>query len=371
MQWEYLQDNYYDMTQPEIYAAIQSLTDIGSGYDVLDVACGVESKELADLLVEKAILLKAKFTHEDFAEFKDIITFEVFESLAKYTGHNADYPEYNKDDRSWDHFYDNCTEWPEEILLPVIERLRRLGNGEAVADAVLSMKSINARTALVRKAIAVGTKFKHEDFWNIENHVPDEVYEELADHAGFFADCPCYDSKNQTWKYFYEESCCWPEKIQLLAMDKLKTFGKQNQVAETIMGLDSEVSRTRLAEMAIQRSIIFSRENLVEIEILLPEDVFAQLLSLANIPADDLYFDEDNMTWDDFYSSYSDWDEQLLARRIRKLKDFGPSEEICEVIQGMPTFELEEAIYKKAISKGVVFTEEELDEIGRVEYTSV
>jgi len=70
------------------------------------------------------------------------------------------------------------------------------------------------------------------------------------------------------------------------------------------------------------------------------------------------------MEWDDFFACYSDWSDDILLRRIRKLKKFGPSEEVAEAIQCMPNSEAEDLLYQKAVTAGVKFTREEKEELG-------
>ena len=48
-----------------------------------------------------------------------------------------------------------------------------------------------------------------------------------------------------------------------------------------------------------------------------------------------------------------------LERRLNKLNDFGPSHEVIDVIECLPTSEMEDLLYKKAVAAGVEFTEEE------------
>ena len=176
-------------------------------------------------------------------------------------------------------------------------------------------------------------KFNHEDFENLQDELPVEVYGELAAYTGFSAECPDYDKDNHTWKYFYENGSGWTEEIQLAAISSLKTFGGQKQVMEVILELDADAPKCALVELAIEKNVVFNRESLQLLDGSLPDDLFAKLLSMAGVPEDDLYFDEANMTWDDFYGSYSDWDDDLLRRRIQKLKSFGPSEEVAEVLK--------------------------------------
>lgn len=54
----------------------------------------------------------------------------------------------------------------------------------------------------------------------------------------------------------------------------------------------------------------------------------------------------------------------MLTRRLHKLSDFGPSYEVFDAIQNLPTSELEDLLCDKAIAAGVKFSREEKIELG-------
>lgn len=367
MQWCDFYDAFWDWSDSTRRTRISSLEDIGSGDEVVDAVLEIEDPKIKAQLIRKAIKLGAKFTIDDFQNLEDELPDEIYAELGRYAGFDADNPTYDQTDTTWSHFYDNFTEWSPEVQTAAIINLTQMGKRDEVVDAILILENHSDRALLMRKAIASGVRFKHEDFENLQDELPTDVYQELATYTGHSVDCPDYDKSNHTWKYFYENSCDWTEQIQLQAIASLKTIGGQKQVMETVLGLDTEAPRVALIQRAIERNIIFSRESLQELEGNLPDEVFQKLLQMAGVPEDDLYFDESDMTWDDFECGYSDWNEELLTRRIGKLNDFGDPESVCKVIMCMPTSALEDALYNRAVKKGVKFTEEQLENMGHVE----
>lgn len=357
MLWADFYEGFWDWADATKCINIASLEDIGTGEEVVEVIYEIEDPEVRSQLIRTSIKLGSKYTFEDFQNLEDELSNDIYQELGKYAGFDADNPSYDKTDTSWLHFYDNSYNWDPKTQVAAAGKLNQLGKRDEIVDAILNLDNPEARSILIRKAMASKVKFNHEDFENLQDEFPIEVYRELAAYTGFSAECPDYDKNNHTWKYFYENGSGWTEELQLAAIGALKTFGSQKQVMEVILELDSDAPKRALVELAIKKNIVFNRESLQLLDGSLPDDLFAKLLSMAGIPEDDLYFDETTMTWDDFYGSYSDWDDNLLRRRIQKLKSFGPSEEVAEVISNMPNRELEDLLRNKAERHGVKFTD--------------
>ena len=356
MLWTDFYDEFWDWTDAIRCTHIASLEDVGTGEKIVEVIYEIEDPEVRTQLIRTAIKFGAKFTFEDFQNLEDELPDDIYHELGNHAGFDADNPTYDKTDTSWSHFYDNSFDWDQKTQVAAASRLKQLGKHDEIVEAILNLDDPEACSILIRKAMASTVKFNHEDFENLQDELPVEVYGELAAYTGFSAECPDYDKDNHTWKYFYENGSGWTEEIQLAAIGALKTFGGQKQVMEVILELDADAPKRALVELAIKKNIVFNRESLQLLDGSLPNDLFAKLLNMAGIPEDDLYFDEANMTWDDFYGSYSDWDNDLLRHRIQKLKSFGPSEEVAEVIGNMPNRELEDLLRSKAEQRGVKFT---------------
>lgn len=357
MRWAEFYDNFWDWADATRRIRISSLDDIGTGEEIVEVIYEIEDPEVRAQLIRNAIKLGAKFTFEDFQNLEDELAVDIYHELGKYAGFDADNPTYDMTDTSWSHFYENSFDWEPKIQVAAAGRLKQLGKHDEIVEAILNLDDSEARSILIRKAMTSKVKFNHEDFENLQDELPVEVYGELATYTGFSAECPDYDKDNHTWKYFYENGSGWTEEIQLVAIGALKTFGGQKQVMEMILELDAEAPKRSLVELAIKKNVVFNRESLQMLDGSLTDDLFTKLLKMAGVPEDDLYFDEATMTWDDFYGSYSDWDDDLLRRRIQKLKSFGPSEEVAEVIGNMPNREMEGLLRSKAEQRGVKFTD--------------
>lgn len=92
--------------------------------------------------------------------------------------------------------------------------------------------------------------------------------------------------------------------------------------------------------------------------------IYIAMCDYAGFNRPDPWFDEEKMTWQSFYSECEEWEEDVAARRIDMLKEFGPSSEVADAVISMPTSETERLLYDQAVACGVVFTEEELEEMG-------
>ena len=147
------------------------------------------------------------------------------------------------------------------------------------------------------------------------------------------------------WSDFYDNYYDWAESTIRSRISSLKEMGPADEVVDAIVYLPTEQLKVQLIRKAIRYNVEFSHEDFSNLDGELPMEVYRELAAYAGFDADDPYFDEDNMEWDDFYGAYSDWSEKLLLQRIGKLNDFGPTEDVCEVILGMPTSDCEEAIY--------------------------
>ena len=170
------------------------------------------------------------------------------------------------------------------------------------------------------------------------------------------------------WCDFYDAFWDWSDSTRRSRISSLEDIGSGNEVVEVALEIEDYKIRAQLIRKAMKLGAKFTTDDLVELDTELPDDLFEQLGKYAQIDTDDLYFDEDNMTWEDFEYNYCDWSAEITARRIAKLKEFGDPESVCEVILGMPTPELEDALYNKAVVKGVKFTQGQLNRMGHVEY---
>lgn len=169
------------------------------------------------------------------------------------------------------------------------------------------------------------------------------------------------------WCDFYDAFWDWSDSTRRTRISSLGDIGSGEEVVEVVLEIEDPKIRAQLIRKAMKLGAKFTNEDLVNLDTELPDDLFELLGKYAQVDTDDLYFDEDNMTWEDFESNYCDWSTEITARRIAKLNKFGDPESVCEVILGMPTPELEDALYNKAVVKGVKFTQGQLNRMVHVE----
>lgn len=167
------------------------------------------------------------------------------------------------------------------------------------------------------------------------------------------------------WSDFYDAFWDWADSTRRTRISSLEDIGSGEEVVEVTLEIEDPKIRAQLIRKAMKLGAVFTREDFAQLDGELSDELYAQLGQFTGFDCNNPYFDEDAMTWDDFADNYFDWSEELTARRIRKLRDFGDAEYVCQVIMGMPTPELEDALYKQAVGAGVRFSEDQLMDMGR------
>ena len=166
------------------------------------------------------------------------------------------------------------------------------------------------------------------------------------------------------WSDFYDGFWDWSDSTRRTRISSLEDIGSGDKIVDVILETGDAKVRSQLIRKAMKLGAQFSSDDFMNLDGELPDELYEQLGKYTGYDYNDPYFDEDNMTWDDFYVCHSDWDDAILARRINKLCHFGPSDEVVEAIQNMPNSELEEQLLKKAQATGVHFTRNQLIELG-------
>ncbi len=69
------------------------------------------------------------------------------------------------------------------------------------------------------------------------------------------------------------------------------------------------------------------------------------------------------MSWEDFLESYPELADSTVRRRIASLKEIGEGWEIVDTVLNLPAGELQDALIKKAMRLGAVFTEEDFQNL--------
>ena len=65
------------------------------------------------------------------------------------------------------------------------------------------------------------------------------------------------------------------------------------------------------------------------------------------------------MLWDEFYNGHFDWADSTIRTRISSLEDIGTGEDIVEVAQNIEDVKVRNALIRKAMSLGAVFTRDD------------
>ena len=139
------------------------------------------------------------------------------------------------------------------------------------------------------------------------------------------------------WSDFYDGFWDWADSTRRTRISSLEDFGSGDEIVEVIYEIEDPKVRSQLIRKAMKMGAVFTSDDFMNLDGELTEELYEELGKHTGFDHNDPYFDEDNMTWDDFYNCYCDWTEDILARRIRKLSQFGDPEEVCEAIQCMPS----------------------------------
>ena len=166
------------------------------------------------------------------------------------------------------------------------------------------------------------------------------------------------------WSDFYDNHMDWAESTIRSRISSLEDIGSGDEVVDAILYLPSEKLKAQLIRKAMKLQAEFTHDDFMNLDGELPDELYRELAAYGGFDADNPYFDEDNMTWDDFYSEYYNWSEKDILRRIQKLKEFGSPEDVCDVVCGMVDYGCQEALYEKAVKAGIKFTGSQLEDMG-------
>ena len=166
------------------------------------------------------------------------------------------------------------------------------------------------------------------------------------------------------WCHFFDAFWDWSDSTRKTKISSLEDIGIGDEVVEVVLEIEDPKVKAQLIRKAIKLGVEFTQDDFMNLDGELSEELYVQLAEYGGFDADDPYFDEDNMDWDDFYNCWSNWSDEVLARRIGKLTNFGPADEVEEAIINMPTTETWDALFDRAIAHGVRFTPEHLEEMG-------
>ena len=161
------------------------------------------------------------------------------------------------------------------------------------------------------------------------------------------------------WSDFYDGHWDWSDSTKRTRISSLEDIGAGDEIVEVVYNIEDPKIKAQLIRKAMKLGAKFTSDDLMELEGEITEELCVQLAQYCGFDSTYPFLDENNMSWEDFYDNYGEWDDATLERRIQKLNQFGSTEEIVEVVQCMPSSKLEKLLYEKALAAGIKFTEEE------------
>lgn len=167
------------------------------------------------------------------------------------------------------------------------------------------------------------------------------------------------------WSEFYEKYWDWSDSTRRTRISSLEDVGPGAEVVKVIYEIQDEKVRSQLIRKAMKLGAQFMADDLAELQYEIPDELFAQLAEYAGLDKNNPHFDENQMTWEDFFDAYYDWPEVVLTRRVKLLNDFGPHDEVCQAIIDMPNEQLAGLLYRKAVLAGIRFETTELEDMCR------
>ena len=150
-------------------------------------------------------------------------------------------------------------------------------------------------------------------------------------------------------------------------ISSMKGMGTGDEVVDLLLGFEEEETKVALIKKAMELSVKFSQEDFANLDGELPDTVFAELAKYGDFYLDNPHFNPKDFTWDDFYGECGSLPDEIVAKCLPRLREFGPSDEVVEAIQSLNNDTLAEKLYSRAIACGVVFSHDELVELGKAE----
>ena len=137
MTWERFYDRYSDWAESTIKSCISTLTDIGSGDEVVEVVLYLSNQDIKDQLVRKALNLNVTFSQEDFSNLDGELSDGVYARVAKHGDFYLDNPHFDPEDFQWDEFYCEYMDMPKSLLEKSINNISDFGDSDEVTEVFL------------------------------------------------------------------------------------------------------------------------------------------------------------------------------------------------------------------------------------------
>ena len=164
-----------------------------------------------------------------------------------------------------------------------------------------------------------------------------------------------------TWCKFYNRYAFWNIDSIKGCISALSDVGAGSEVVDVVSKLADGDSKNSLIRKAMHLGVKLSQEDFSYLEGQLPPALYARVAKYGKFRLEGRPFNPDNFAWDEFYTEFDSLADHILEKAIATIEDFGPNEEVTEVILRLPD-ELAEKLYKRARSQGYKFTYPQLDE---------
>ena len=165
-----------------------------------------------------------------------------------------------------------------------------------------------------------------------------------------------------TWWKFYDRYSNWNESTIKTCISTLSEIGTGDEVVDVVQNLDNQDLKEQLIRKSLHLGVEFSQDDFMNLDGELSDALYARVAKYGDFYFDNPYFDPDDFAWDDFYTEYSSLPEHILRKCVKTITNFGPNEEVAEVIIDLDD-DLAEILYKRARELGFKFSYAQLDEI--------
>ena len=180
MTWERFYERYAEWTDSTIKSCISTLSDIGSGEDVVDVVLNLSEQSLKEQLIRKAMSLNVVFTQEDFANLDGELSDALYDRVAKHGDFYFDNPHFDPGDFQWDEFYCEYLDMPKSLLEKSIKNISDFGTSDEVTEVLLDLEDAKLAETLYKRARKKGIRFTNDELEQIEAFMPFSLFEEKA-----------------------------------------------------------------------------------------------------------------------------------------------------------------------------------------------
>lgn len=123
---------------------------------------------------------------------------------------------------------------------------------------------------------------------------------------------------------------------------------------DEIVNMIDNVTEEFIPALVMNNSVPYTRDELEYVAGYVSDDLLQRLEGASGI---------EYTNWKDFYEAYPSWTPKVFSERVKKLKTFGPSDEVFEVSNEFVKPDEVTAFIKQAVAAGVRFTPDEIIEI--------